>query len=59
MSSYPGMLHKFIVFYSKIVDFVLGMKNDPEKLAFYRQNARRAALDFTPENAKQYVNRYE
>lgn len=43
----------------RIADFVLGMKNDAEKLERYKRNARKAALDFTPENARQYVNRYE
>lgn len=43
----------------RIADFVLRMKNDAVKLECYKQNARKAALDFTPENARRYVEGYE
>lgn len=43
----------------RISNFILEMKNDVEKLEYYKQNARKAALNFTPDNAKQYLNTYK
>ena len=43
----------------RISNFILEMKNDVEKLEYYKQNARKAALNFTPDNARQYLNTYK
>lgn len=43
----------------RIAGFIKEMKENTEKLNFYKRNAREAALHFTPENARCYVEWYE
>lgn len=43
----------------RIAGFIREIKEDAEKLNFYKQNAREAAFHFTPENARRYAEWYE